>query len=273
MSGPLRITCLEEMLGDVPLGERFARARAAGFDGVDLRGDHLPRDTSAARVAVAETGLPVVTVYGRLPGPLLAATARERADAVEVVRGRLEDAAGVGAGRLVLVPVFGDSRISVPEPEEPELGELVVLLAELAPVAEDAHVEVVLEPLNRTETHLLRSPAQAARVARGVGSPWVGTMLDTYHADREGQDMGAEIEAAGDRLRLVHLSDRDRKLPGEGGIDFAQVLGALDAAGYAGFCGLECRGSFEVERLRRSVAWLREQAATVAAGDPSGGDG
>lgn len=269
----LRITCLEEMLGDVPLGERFARARAAGFDGVDLRGDHLPRDTAAARAAMTETGLPVAGVYGRLPGPLLAATARERAEAVEVVRGRLGEAARVGAGRLILVPVFGDSRIALAEPEQPELGELAVLLAELAPVAEAARVELVLEPLNGSETHLLRSPALAARVARAVGSAWVGTMLDTYHADREGQDMVAEIEAAGDRLRLVHLSDRDRKLPGEGGIDFARVLGALDAAGYAGFCGLECRGSFEVERLAASVAWLRRQAVPAAAGEASGGDG
>lgn len=262
----MRITCLEEMLGEVPVGERFARARAAGFDGVDLRGDHLPRDTAAARSAVAETALPVVSVYGRLPGPLLAATAAERAEAVQVVRGRISDAAQVGAGRLILVPVFGDSRVPVAEPEEPELGELVVLLAELARPAEAARVELVLEPLNRSETHLLRSPAQAARVARQVGSPWVGTMLDTYHADREGQDMEAEIEAAGDRLRLVHLSDRDRKLPGEGGIDFARVLRALERAGYAGYCGLECRGSFEVERLRTSVGRLREQAALEAAG-------
>lgn len=266
MTPTLRVTCHEEMLGEVPLGERFARARAAGFDGVDLRGDHLPRAAAAAGAAMAETGLPVVAVYGRLPGPLLAAGARERAEAVEVVKRRIEDAAAVGAGRLILVPVFGESRIPVPAPEEPELGELVALLAELAPPAEASRVELVLEPLNRSETHLLRSPAQAAGVARAVGSPWVGTMLDTYHADREGQDMAAEIESAGERLRLVHLSDRDRKLPGEGGIDFARVLGALDAAGYAGFCGLECRGSFDVERLRASVAWLRGQAALAVAG-------
>ncbi len=165
---------------------------------------------------------------------------------------------------IVELPVFGAAQVPLPEPEEPELGGLVILLSELAPVAEAARVELVLEPLNGSETHLLRSPTVAARVARQGESTWVGTMLDTDHADREGQDMAAEIEAAGDRLRLVHLSDRDRKLPGEGGIDFARVLGALGSTGYAGFCGLECRGSFEVERLRASVAWLREQAAPAA---------
>lgn len=261
----LLLTCFEQMLGEVPLAERFDRARAAGFDGVDLRGDHLPRDIEAARAAVAATGLPVATVYGRLPAPLLAATARERAEAVEVVKGRLHDAAAVGAGRVVLVPVFRESRIAVAEPEEPELGELVCLLAELAVVAEEVRVELVLEPLNAAETHLLRSPSLGARVARQVGSPWVATMIDTYHADREGQDMEAEIQAAGDRLRLVHLSDRDRKLPGEGGIDFARFLASLDAAGYEGYCGYECRGEHEVEALRRSVAWVREQAAPTRA--------
>lgn len=269
MNAPLNLTCLEEMLGEAALQVRFERARAAGFDGVDLRGDHLPRDIPAARAATAATGLPVVTVFGRLPGPLLAATARERAEAVEVVRRRLHDAAEVGASRLILVPVFGDPRIPLPDPEEPELGELVVLLAELAGVAEAARVEIVLEPLNRSETHLLRSPARAAEVARRVGSTWVGTMVDTYHADREGQDVASEVEAAGDRLRLVHLSDRDRKLPGEGGIDFAGVLRVLDAAGYDGYCGFECRGPYEAERLRRSVSWVREQPGRQ---DRSGGD-
>lgn len=261
MTGPLRITCFEEMLGDVPLGERFDRARAAGFDGVDLRGDHLPRDIQPARDAIAATGLGVPTVYGRLPGPLLSATARERAAAVEVVTRRLHDAAEVGAGRLVVVPVFGASRVPVAEPEGPELGELVVLLAELAGVAAAVRVEIVLEPLNRGETHLLCSPAAGARIARQVQSEWVGTMLDTYHADREQQDVRAEISGAGDRLRLVHLSDRDRALPGETGIDFACVLRALGEAGYQGYHGFECRGQFEPARLRRSVEWVRERAA------------
>jgi sugar phosphate isomerase/epimerase len=257
--GAVRLTCLESMLGDVDIGERFAMAQAAGFEGIDLRGDGVGDVAAEVRRLSDRTGLLVAAVYGRLGGPLLARTAAERAAMVELIRSRLRDAASVGAGRLIVVPVFGAARLAVADPEPAELTLLSILLGELVEEAAAERVEIVLEPLNRQETHLLRSPAVGAEIARGVGSPWVGTMLDTYHADREGLDVVAELSAAGDRLRLVHLSDRKRRLPGEGGIDFAAVLRALAALGYDGYLGFECRGTFDVDRLRRSVDWVREQ--------------
>lgn len=255
----MKLTCLEAMLGDVSIAERFARAEAAGFDGVDLRGDGVAAVAGEVRALVERTGLEVPTIYGRLPAPLLAKTASERAATVEVIRSRLRDAAAVGAGLLIVVPVFGPPRIELEHPETEELALLTVLLAELAEEAAAQQVEIVLEPLNAKETHLLRSPAVGAHISRRVGGPWVGAMLDTYHADREGQDVAAEIACAGDRLRLVHLSDRERTLPGEGGIGFADILAALDAHGYDGYFGFECNVPFDAERLRRSVAWVREQ--------------
>jgi len=51
----------------------------------------------------------------------------------------------------------------------------------------------------------------------------------------------------GDRARLighVHIADAPgRQEPGTGRIDFAQVIGALRSAGYAGPIGLEFRPS------------------------------
>lgn len=259
MTGALQLSCVETMLGDGTLAQRFSRARAAGFDGVDLRGDSVGAVVDDVRNQMERTGLGVPTVYGRLPAPILARTARERADAVEVIRGRLRDANAVGAGRLILVPVFGPARLPLPESgvEEAELALLAILLGELAEDAERHRVRIVLEPLNRGETHLLRSPSAAAQVAERVESPWVGTMADTYHMDLEGQDPGREVAAAGTRLWLVHLSDRERTLPGEGGIDFGAVLEALDACGYDGYMGFECSVPFHAERLRRSVEWVR----------------
>jgi sugar phosphate isomerase/epimerase len=159
-----------------------------------------------------------------------------------------------------VVPVFGEARFELDWPggvEQAELALLAVELKELAADAAAAHVCILLEPLNRKETHLLRSPRATAEFARRLGSPWVATMADTYHMDLEGQDAAAEVRLAGDQLRLVHLSDRDRTLPGQGGIDFAPVLTALKDAGYAGYLGFECKGAFELEALRESVRFVR----------------
>ena len=48
---------------------------------------------------------------------------------------------------------------------------LIEGLSKIAPVAEEVGKPVILEPLNRYETHLLRTVGQAAEICRAVGSP------------------------------------------------------------------------------------------------------
>lgn len=251
------------MLGELPVADRFAAAKEAGFDGLDMRGDELAPIVAEVRALSEKTGLEVPTVYGRVTTPLVADRESERREAMAIVRRRLDDAARVGAGNVIVVPVFGEARLRLDWPggiEEAELALLAIELVELAENAEERRVHIVLEPLNRSETHLLRSAAVAADLARRVDSEWITTMVDTYHMDLEGQDPVREVGAAGDRLQLVHLSDRNRKLPGQAGIDFAPLLRALRERAYAGYYGFECNGPFDVEELATSVAFVRRTA-------------
>ena len=255
----MKLSCHEMMLGGLPLAEKFRLAREAGFDGLDLRGDLLQSRVEEAKRLVEETAFPVPAVYGRLRPPLVSRTLRERAEALDVLRSRLRDAEQVGARLLIVVPVSGAARIAVQRGqgvEEVEQALLLVLLDELAEEARQRHVAIVLEPLNRNQTHLLTSPSQTAVLTRHLDE-WVGTMADFYHMDVEQQDATAEIAQAFDQLKLVHLSDRDRQLPGTGGIDFAPGLRQLQSLGYAGFCGFECTGTFAVGQLRESVQYIR----------------
>lgn len=261
----MKLSCHELMLGDLPLAEKFRLAREAGFDGIDLRGDLLRERVEEAARLVREEGFPVPAVYGRYQPHLLSAGVTERAEAVATLRGRLRDAARVGAGLLIVVPIGGATRIDVDRGqgvEEVELAVLLVLLRELADEARECGVAIVLEPLNRQQTHLLTSPAAAAALTRRLDA-WVGTMADTFHMDAEGQEMAEEVSATGDQLRLIHLSDRGRKLPGRGGIDFAPLLERLRAIGYDGFYGFECTGPFTVEQLRESVRFIRDHARAM----------
>jgi sugar phosphate isomerase/epimerase len=258
----MRLSCLETMLGDLPLAQQFALAQAAGFDGIDLRGDLLrPRVTETTHL-IRQTGLAVPSVYARLRSPLLAATLGERAEAMAILRSRLRDAAAVGAQQLVVVPIFGDARLDVQRGagvQEIEAALLLVLLRELAVEAEDCRVRLVLEPLNRAETHFLTSPSETAALTRHLHHDWVGMMVDFYHMDREQQNAAEEIAHTIDQLRLVHLSDRERALPGTGGLDFAPGLRALRDLGYQGFYGFECAGAYTLHQLRESVQWIRSR--------------
>lgn len=254
------ISCAEQMLGVGPLAERLGLAQAAGFDGIDLRWDTAV--DAATPGTLAAEGLPVGAVYSQLRDPaLLARTARQRADALDRLVERAEGAAKVGAANLIVVPIFGDPLVPAAAPllETTEL-ETALLLAALIELAERVAalpVTVVIEPLNAAETHFLTDPAVGAALCDAVGSPRIATMVDTYHCQREGQDPAEKVAAVGERLALVHLSDTDRGLPGEGSVDFPAVLRALRDRGYAGWLGFECRPPGYPAALRRSVDGLR----------------
>jgi sugar phosphate isomerase/epimerase len=256
----MKLSCQATMFGDVPLPDRFQLAHAAGFEGIDLFGDQLEPVVDTARELSARTGVEIPTVYGRLRIPLVGARAAERLQAMDILRERLALAARVGARRLIVVPIFGDPRFELDWPggvEQAELALLAVQLKELAVTAEACRVRIVLEPLNRKETHLLRSPCAAAEFTRRIASEWIATMADTYHMDLEQQDLAQQVRLAADQLHLVHISDRDRKLPGRGGIDFAPLIAALQDIGYIGYLGYECRGAFDLQALRESVRYVR----------------
>ena len=265
-----RISCVEQMLGDGPLAARLARARAAGFDGIDLRAATL--DDPATRRTLADDGLPVGAVYSQIREPgFLSRSAVDRAAALDLAVARAEAAAAVGASCLILVPIFGGAKLRPFPPfttlEEEERAILLAGLDELGERLAAVPITIALEPLNRAETHFLTEPARAAALCAAVGSARIATMVDTYHCAREGQDSVAQIAAVGEHLALIHLSDDNRGLPGTGGIDFAPILAALRAGGYAGWCGFECKPGDDEAALAGAVTRLREQwsAATNSA--------
>lgn len=255
------LSCAEQLLGDRPLGERLGLIQEAGFDGIDVRWATVA-DRAAVR-EIAAHDLPVGAVYGQLRDPgLLSRTAAERAEAIDRAVERAGVAAELGATTLIVVPIFRDAVLrgfdSIMGTEDLETAVLLASLDELAERLADLPVTVVLEPLNGDQTHFLLDPARGAVLCDAVGSPRIATMVDTYHCEKNGQDIPAAIAATGAQLALVHLSDTDRKLPGEGQIDFGSVLDALRARDYEGWMGYECRKVDDIEPLRRSVDHVRD---------------
>lgn len=256
----VKLSCVEMMLGDQSLEQKFVCAGRAGFDGLDLRGDLLADRVTEAKRFVDRTGVEVPAVYGRLTVPLVSQTVSERVEAVEVIRRRLRDAAAVGARQVVVVPIFGGARIAVDRGsgvKEIELALLLVLLDELAQTAQSCEVSILLEPLHSNRTHLLNSPSEAAELTRALGRDEVATMMDFYHVHHDGQDAAQEVSNAFDQLRLVHLSGPDRQLPGANGIELRSGLASLERLGYSGYYGFECTGSYTVDELAQSVEYVR----------------
>jgi D-psicose/D-tagatose/L-ribulose 3-epimerase len=107
----------------------------------------------------------------------------------------------------------------------------------LAPVVEharDAGVRIGIEPLNRYETSLVNTVAQARDALGPLLGPHLGLALDTYHLNIEERDSAAAVRAAGEALVHVQVCGNDRGAPGGDQTDWGAVLAALDDVGYDG---------------------------------------
>ena len=105
-------------------------------------------------------------------------------------------------------------------------------MQEVMKVAEKEGVTVCCEAVNRFESPLINTAAEAIKFADMVDNEYIGIHLDTYHMNIEEDDMGAAIRLVGKRLRHFHTGDNNRNIPGRGHIDFDVVFKALADIGY-----------------------------------------
>jgi len=108
-----------------------------------------------------------------------------------------------------------------------------------AEYARSVGVRVAIEPINRYETNFLNTVAEALAFADEVGMDNVVVLADTFHMNIEEVSLPKALELAGERLGYVHLVDSNRRAPGQGHINFQEVVTALRKIGYASYISAE----------------------------------
>jgi len=102
----------------------------------------------------------------------------------------------------------------------------------VAPLAEEHHVKIAVEPLNRGETNVLNSVAEGLRYVQAVDHPAFRLLVDAFHWGRENEP-AADIVTAGPWLEHAHIATyQNRVVPGAEECDFTPFFQALDQAGY-----------------------------------------
>ncbi len=186
--------------------------------------------------------------------PSSADPARRRA-ALEQMRWQIDCAQAMGATK-VIGPMYQTlGRFTGEGPSEDELERVTEVLAGVADRAREAGIALAIEPLNRFECHLCNTLAAAAELARRVGHPAVGAMIDTFHAHIEERDTPAAIRAERDALVHVHASESHRGTPGSGQVDFPAAFGALREVGYDGEVVVEAFGRAVPELAAATRIW------------------
>ncbi len=128
---------------------------------------------------------------------------------------------------------------------------LVEELARIAPRAENSGVQLLLEPLSRSQTNVVTSLAEAVQIVESIGSPAVQTMFDVHNAVDEALPHSELLRHYMPHIRHVHVNEMDGREPGSGNVDFQTLLSTLSALAYTGWVSLEV---FDFSRDARAVA-------------------
>ncbi|WP_309081441.1 TIM barrel protein [Zhihengliuella sp.] len=229
---------------------------------------HVPwlEDDDARRIrwAAEERGLRIACFTPEqvaYPVNVASPDPRLRAASIAMFRRAAELAAGLGAPMLLVTAGRGGED----EPRAAGWARAVDALAEISAHAAGLGVECVLEPLQRVESNLVNTAADAARMLADVADPRLGVVLDTVGAAVAGDTVDDYAELLGERVRHVHLVDgapAGHLAWGDGELPLGEIVAALDRCGYAGLATVELFGDgrYALEprpALERSLAAIR----------------
>ncbi|MBQ9862178.1 MAG: sugar phosphate isomerase/epimerase [Clostridia bacterium] len=122
----------------------------------------------------------------------------------------------------------------VMDDKRPYLEQSVKSMKEIIKVAEECGVTYCVEAVNRFETCIINTAAEALDYIARVDSPNIGVLLDTYHMNIEENNIGDAIRLVGNKLTSFHTGENNRTAPGRGHLDWDEIFGALADINYKG---------------------------------------
>ncbi|MEW2120797.1 TIM barrel protein [Streptomyces sp. NPDC005474] len=245
---------LSILFTELPLLERPAAARAAGFTAVELWWPWLDSPTphrselDSLRAAIRDAGVRLTGLNfyaGQLPGPDRGALSVPGEES-ERFRANIEVAAGLAEslGCGALNALYGNRVDGVDAAEQDALA--LENLVSAARAADRIGAVLLVEALNKVESPrypLVSAPAAVAVVdkvneATGLGN--ARFLMDLYHLSMNGEDIPSVIDRFAAKTGHVQIADNPRRgAPGTGTLPLAAHLDQLREAGYDGRVGLE----------------------------------
>ena len=252
----MKFSVRDGMISAKSLSDKLSLLERIGYDGIELTGrEDISGKIEEIKRIIPSYKLHVSTLSGYV-GDLLSPNVADRELAISDIKRRLSWASQLGARGLIVVPTFGPAKIPDLTPlassRELELSLLVDELKDLSKTANNYGVKIILEPLNRYETHLINTLSDAYKVSERAGEG-VTIMADFFHMNIEEQDMAKAIRENFSRIYHVHLADSNRLEPGAGHTDFAPGIKVLLELGYNGYLTLECGFSKDQETSLRDA--------------------
>ena len=237
--------------GGSKLEEKFAIAKAAGFDGMEVPPDYEKAETLKA--ASEKTCLPIHSViFGGWGKPLSHPDPKIREEGVELLKKGLQFARSLGADNLLLVPAIVDGKTRYVEAYERSQE----AIKKAIPTAEETKVVIAVEEV---WNNFLLSPLEFNRYIDEFQSPWVKAYFDIGNIVKNGwpEDW---IRTLGKRIHRIHLKDFSKKKHQfvkltEGDVNWKEVRKAFQEVGFTNYMTAEFNGDdfLEPEELAKRI--------------------
>lgn len=136
-----------------------------------------------------------------------------------------------------------------------------------APLAAEAGVTLLIEPLNATDFpyYALHRRADALSIIQQVNHPRVKLQYDIYHAQMTEGNLINTITSCLPNIGHIQIADvPGRHQPGTGEVNYPAVLEALEKLKYSGYVGLEYRPSGDSDS---SLEWLSSEERGQISGE------
>jgi len=236
----------------------ISKVAAFGYDGVEIPFNDLGLlDAPATRQALEKAGVGMTACCVMMPGTNpCSPDAAERKRGVDRLR-QMIDITGEMGGAVVAGPLYSPcgylTRKAVTADELKWCAEGLRAAAEHA---EKAKILLAIEPLNRFETYVINTDADAVRICKEVGSDYLKVQIDTFHANIEEKDTAKAILATGKPyLGHFHASENDRGIPGTGQVRWKEVFAALKAIGYDRWVTIESFATGILDLCAAACIW------------------
>jgi sugar phosphate isomerase/epimerase len=218
------------------------KAAALGFDAVEVFAPSpVAVNVDELRSLLDETGLAVAAVgtgagWVRQKLHLVEAHPTTRVAAIDFIRTIIDMGAAFGAPAII---GSMQGRWQDDVDRNTAFAHLREALNTLGRHAQERGVPLIYEPLNRYETNMCNTLADAAALVDSLETGNVRLLADLFHMNIEETDIAAAIRAAGKHIGHVHFVDSNRRPAGCGHLDYAPIVEALREIGYDGYLSAE----------------------------------
>ena len=268
----MKFAIQETALSGGRVAEKFQQAKALGFDGVEVwsRGLSTRMDELVEAMIAAE--LPISAVYLQGEHAILAPDEAERERGLQEIREAICCAADVGASGVICMP--GDGTTAIPDLSpymtayELATGLFYTHMRTLEDYSMAMGVKFYIQPVSRHATRLIRRLDQAADILHRLHDhPNVHIAADIAHMALEESSLVDALTAHAGMIGYVHTADSERRLPGQGSLDFTAVGAALQTMHYEGWVTLgggepymsTTPAAYPPDDLAHSLAYLRQR--------------